>query len=108
MADAVTEIRQYLEAIRLATEKSEWSRKLEIMELMLSTHQSIISHAKKLTEPIQKTVKQTVTVPKTKTIKRYVNMQAPQQDNKPDTKSLQPIKPIPPLGNQQDNQINVQ
>jgi|TARA_A100001015_G_scaffold195536_1_gene218030 hypothetical protein len=108
MADAVTEIQQYLEAIRITTEESEWSRKLEIMELMLSTHQSIIAHARKLTEPKQKTITRTVTVPKTKTIKRYINMPAPQQDDKPEPKSLQPIKPRPPLGNQQDNQINVQ
>ena len=47
---------------------------------MLSTSQSVIANARKLTEPERKQVKQTVVVPRTQVVKRYVNM--PSTDTK--------------------------
>ena len=41
---------------------------------MLSTSQSVTANARKLTEPERKQVKQTVVVPRTQVVKRYVNM----------------------------------
>ena len=80
MPDALTDIQQALETIRTASEKADWQRKLDILLLMLSTSQSVIANARKLTEPERKQVKQTVVVPRTQVVKRYVNM--PSTDTK--------------------------
>ena len=80
MPDALTDIQRALETVRLASVKADWQRKLDILLLMMSTSQSVISNARKLTEPERKQVKQTVVVPKTQVVKRYVNM--PSTDTK--------------------------
>ena len=80
MANALTVIQQALETIRIASEKADRQRKLDILLLMLSTSQSVIANACKLTEPERKQVKQTVVVPRTQVVKRYVNM--PSTDTK--------------------------
>ena len=80
MPDELTDIKQALETIGLANEKADWRKKLDILLLMLSTSQSVIAKARKLTEPERKQVKQTVVVPRTQVVKRYVNM--PSSDTK--------------------------
>ena len=80
MPDALTNIQRALETVRLASEKADWQRKLDILLLMMSTSQSVIANARKLTEPERKQVKQTVVVPRTQVVKRYVNM--PSTDTK--------------------------
>ena len=80
MANALTDIQQALETIRIASEKADRQRKLDILLLMLSMSQLVITNARKLTEPERKQVKQTVVVPKTQVVKRYVNM--PSTDTK--------------------------
>ena len=77
MPDALTDIQRALETVRLASEKADWQRKLDILLLMMSTSQSVIANARKLTEPERKQVKQTVVVPKTQVVKRYMNMPSP-------------------------------
>ena len=57
MPDALTDIQRALETIRIASEKADWQRKLDILLLMLSTSQSVIANARKLTEPERKQVK---------------------------------------------------
>ena len=89
MANALTDIQQALETVRIASEKADWQRKLDILLLMMSTSQSVIANARKLTEPERKQVKQTVVVPKTQVVKRYVNMPSPDTQTATDTGQTQ-------------------
>ena len=74
MSNILTGIQQALEAIRLETEKADWQLRLEILQLMLSTSASVVAGTNKQTSPEVKQVKQTVPVPRTKWVKRYVDM----------------------------------
>ena len=68
---------------------------------MLGTSSSVVALAKKMAKPETKTVTRTVAVPKTKIVK-----QEPQQQTTPkDTErtDFTPIRPQPPLPNQQDS-----
>ena len=51
MANALTDIQQALETIRIMSGKADWQRKLDILLLMMSTSQSVVANARKLTEP---------------------------------------------------------
>ena len=67
---------------------------------------SVVALAKKMAKPETKTVTRTVAVPKTKIVK-----QEPQQQTTPkDTErtNFKPIRPQPPLPNQQDNTASVE
>ena len=71
------------------------------LELMLITSSSVVALAKKMSKLETKTVTRTVAVPKTKIVK-----QQPQQQRTPkDTErtDFTPIRPQPPLSNQQDS-----
>lgn len=96
------EVQKALNTVRGYVEDADWSTRLEILELILASSQSVVSLARKLTEPEVR--KKTVIVPRTKTVKRYVDV--PQSKSKNDTeaqpKSLEPIQPSPPLPNQRD------
>jgi hypothetical protein len=74
MGNILKSIQQSLEAIRIETEKADWQLRLEILQLMLSTSESVVAGTRKQAEPEVKQVKQTVPVPKTKLVKRYVDM----------------------------------
>ena len=63
-----------MEAIRLETEKADWQLRLEILQLILCTSESVVADASKQAAPRVKQVKQTVPVPRTKWVKRYVDM----------------------------------
>jgi len=68
---------------------------------MLGTSSSIVALAKKMAKPETKTVTRTVAVPGTKIV-----TQQPQQQTAPkDTErtNFTPIRPQPPLPNQQDD-----
>ena len=62
---------------------------------------SIVALAKKMTKPKTKTVKKTIAVPKTQIVKQptFISKDK-EEDNK--QRDLSPIRPIPPLSNQQD------
>ena len=60
--------------IRIETEKADWQLRLEILQLMLSTSESVVAGARKQAAPQVKQVKQTVPIPRTKWVKRYVDM----------------------------------
>ena len=77
MSNILTGIQQALEVIRIETEKADWQLRLEILQLMLSTSASVVAGTRKQAAPQVKQVKQTVPVPKTKLVKRYVNMPKP-------------------------------
>ena len=71
------------------------------LELMLSTSISGVALAKKMAEPETKTVTPTIAVPKTKIV-----TQQPQQQTAPkgtERTDFAPIRPQPPLPNQQVN-----
>ena len=89
MPDALTDIQRALETVRLASVKADWQRKLDILLLMMSTSQSVVANARKLTEPERKQVKQTVVVPKTQVVKRYVNMPSTDTKTATDTGQMQ-------------------
>ena len=74
MSNILTGIQQALEVIRLETEKADWQLRLEILQLMLSTSESVVAGARKQAAPEVKQVKQTVPVPRTKWVKRYVDV----------------------------------
>ena len=101
---AIDDIQQALNAIRQHTDEADWQLRLQALELMLSTSQSVITRARQLTEPKVKT--RTIIVPKTKTVRRYVDVPKPQAatNTAAEPKSTQPIKPIAPLANQQSTQ----
>jgi hypothetical protein len=79
MSNILRGIQQALEAIRIESESADWQLRLEILQLILSTSESVVSGARKKAAPEVKQVKQTVPVPKTKWMKRYVDL--PKQVN---------------------------
>lgn len=101
---AIDDIQQALNAIRQQTDEADWQLRLEALELMLSTSQSVVARARRLAEPKVKT--RTVTVPKPKTVRRYVDVPKPQAatSTAAEPKPTQPIKPVPPLANQHSTQ----
>ena len=98
---ALQDIQQALNAIRGETERVDDETKWAALELILGTSSSVVALAKKMAKPEAKTITRTVTVPKTKTV-----TQQPQQQTTPkDTErtDFTPIRPQPPLPNQQDD-----
>ena len=98
---ALQDIQQALNAIRGEIERVDDETKWAALKLMLGTSGSVAALAKKMAKPETKTVTRTVAVPKTKIIK-----QEPQQQTTPkDTErtDFTPIRPQPPLPNQQDD-----
>ena len=79
MSNILTGIQQALEAIRIEAEKADWQLRLEILQLMLSTSESVVAGARKQAAP---QVKQTVPIPRTKWVKRYVDMPKADSGNK--------------------------
>ena len=98
---ALQDIQQALSAIRSEIERVDDETKWAALELMLGTSSSIVALAKKMAKPETKIVTRTVAVPKTKIVK-----QEPQQLTKPkdgERTDFTPIRPQPPLPNQQDD-----
>ena len=98
---ALQDIQQALNAIRGEIERVDDETKWAALELMLGTSSNVVALAKKMAKPETKTVTRTVAVPKTKIV-----TQQPQQQTTPkDTEraDFKPIRPQPPLPNQQDD-----
>ena len=96
---ALQDIQQALNAIRGEIERVDDETKWAALELMLGTSATVVALAKKMAKPETKTMTRTVAVPKTKIVK-----QEPQQQTMPkDTErtDFTPIRPQPPLPNQQ-------
>ena len=74
MGNILRGVQQALEAIRIETEAADWQLRLEILQLILSTSESVVAQARKQAAPEVKQVKQAVPVPKTKLVKRYVDV----------------------------------
>ncbi|MDG2195630.1 MAG: hypothetical protein P8O70_01860 [SAR324 cluster bacterium] len=82
MSNILRGIQQALEAIRIETEAADWQLRLDILQLIPSTSESVVAGACKQAEPEVKQVKQTVAVPKTKWVKRYVYVAKPAASGK--------------------------
>ena len=74
MGNILKGVQQALETIRIETEAADWQLRLEILQLMLSTSESVVTAARKQAAPEVKQIKQTVPIPRTKWVKRYVDM----------------------------------
>ena len=94
-------MQQTLNAIRSDIERVDDETKWAALEIMLGTSGSVVALAKKMVKPEKKTVTRTVAVPKTK----IVTQQPQQQTTSKDTErtDFTPIRPQPPLPNQQDS-----
>ena len=98
---ALQDIQQALNAIRSDIERVDDETKWAALELMLGTSSSVVALAKKMAKPETKTVTRTVAVPKTKIITQKPQQHAAPKDT--ERKDFTPIRPQPPLPNQQDN-----
>ena len=74
MSNILKGIQQALEEIRIESEKADWQLRLEILQLILSTSESVVADARKQAAPEVRQVKQTLPMPKTKLVKRYVDV----------------------------------
>jgi hypothetical protein len=94
---ALEDIQKALNAIRGDIEREDAETKLAALELIMGTSQSVVAMARKLTTPKVKT--RTVIVPKEKVRKVEPRQQkVSKKDLEP--RSLEPIRPKPPLPNQ--------
>jgi len=98
---AIQDIQQSLNAIRGEIEKVDDETKWAALELMLGTSSSVVALAKRMAKPETKTVTRTVAVPKTKIVKQEPQHQATPKDA--ERTDFTPIRPQPPLPNQQDD-----
>ena len=98
---ALIEIQQALNAIRGEIERADDETKWAALELMLGTSSSVVALAKKMAKPETKTVTRTVSVPKTKIVTQQPQQQAAPKDT--ERTDFTPIRPQPPLTNQQDS-----
>ena len=96
---ALKDIQQALNIIRTEIEQVDAETKMAALELIMSTSQSVVAMARKLTKPKVRT--KTVTIPKTKVVRQKVAQ--PTQEKEPQNKPsiIKPIKPIAPLQNKQ-------
>jgi len=97
---ALQDIQQALKAIRGEIERVDDETKWAALELMLGTSSSLVALAKKMVKPETKTVTSTIAVPKTKIVTQKPKQQAASKDT--ERADFTPIRPQPPLPNQQD------
>ena len=91
---ALKDIQQSLNIIRTEIVKVDDETKMAALELIMSTSQSVVAMARKLTKPKVRTKVKKVVIPKTKIVKQRVAQ--PTQEKEPQNKSsiIKPIKPI--------------
>ena len=100
---ALKDIQQALNIIRAEIEQVDSETKIAALELIMSTSQSVVAMARKLTKPKVRTKIKKVVIPKTKIVKQRVAQ--PTKEKEPQNKPsiIKPIKPIPTLPNQRSN-----
>ena len=101
---ALQDIQQALNAIRGEIERVDDETKWAALELMLGTSGGVVALAKKMAKPEAKTVIRTVDVPNTKIVKQQTQQQTTPKDT--ERTDFTPIRPQPPLSNQQDDREN--
>ena len=98
---ALKDIQQSLNIIGAEIEKVDAETKMAALELIMSTSQSVVAMARKLTKPKIRTKTKTVAIPKTKIIKQRVGQQTKEKEPQNKPSIIKPIKPIAPLQNKQ-------
>ena len=98
---ALQDIQRALNVIGSEIERVDDETKWAALELMLGTSSSVVALAKKMAKPETKTVTRTVAVPKTKIVKQEPQLQTAPKDT--ERTDFTPIRPQPPLPNQQDS-----
>ena len=98
---ALKDIQQSLNIIRTEIVKVDDETKMAALELIMSTSQSVVAMARKLTKPKVRTKIKKVVIPKTKIVRQRVGK--PTKEKEPQNKPsiIKPIKPIKPLQNKQ-------
>ena len=94
---ALKDIQQSLNIIRTEIVKVDDETKMAALELIMSTSQSVVAMARKLTKPKVRTKIKKVVIPKTKIVKQRVAQPTKEKEpqNKPSiTKPIKPIKPL--------------
>ena len=94
-------MQQALNTIRSEIERVDDETKWAALELMLGTSNSVVALAKKMAKPETKTITRTVAAPKTKIVTQQPQQKTTPKDAEPT--DFTPIRPQPPLPNQQDN-----
>ena len=100
---ALQDIQKTLNIIHNQIDAVDAETKWAALELMLASSASVVALAKKMAKPETKTITRTVAVPKTKIVKQQTppQQQATPKDTEPT--DFAPIRPQPPLPNQQDS-----
>ena len=98
---ALKDIQQALNVIRTEIEQVDAETKMAALELIMSTSQSVVAMARKLTKQKVRTKIKKVAIPKTKIVRQRVGK--PTKEKEPQSKPsiIKPIKPIAPLQNKQ-------
>ncbi len=98
---ALKDIQQALNIIRTEIEQVDTETKMAALELIMSTSQSVVAMARKLTKPKVRTKIKKVVIPKTKIIKQRLGQKAQEKEPQNKPSIIKPIKPIAPLQNKQ-------
>ena len=98
---ALKDIQHSLNIIRAEIEKVDAETKMAALELIMSTSQSVVAMARKLTKPKVRTKIKKVVIPKTKIIKQRLGQKAQEKEPQNKPSIIKPIKPIAPLQNKQ-------
>jgi hypothetical protein len=104
------DIRKLLTTIEQMTREADAQAKMEVLQMLGMTSQSVIAMAKKLTEPKVKTrvVTKYIEKPAKKKSKQVAKKPTPPttSTNKPvvSTTPLKPVPPVKPLSNQRSNE----
>ena len=96
---ALKDIQQSLNIIRTEIVKVDDETKMAALELIMSTSQSVVAMARKLTKPKVRT--KTVAIPKTKIVRQRVGQKTKEKEPQNKPSIIKPIKPIAPLQNKQ-------
>ena len=98
---ALKDIQQSLNIIRTEIVKVDDETKMAALELIMSTSQSVVAMARKLTKQKVRTKIKKVAIPKTKIVRQRVGK--PTKEKEPQSKPsiIKPIKPFAPLQNKQ-------
>ena len=97
--NVVKDIQQSLNIVRTEIEQVDAETKMAALELIMSTSQSVVAMARKLTKPKVRT--KTVAIPKTKIVRQRVGQKTKEKEPQNKPSIIKPIKPIAPLQNKQ-------
>ena len=99
---ALKDIQQSLNIIRTEIVKVDDETKMAALELIMSTSQSVVAMARKLTKQKVRTKIKKVVIPKTKIVRQQVGQKTKEKEPQNKPSIIKPIKPIKPLKNKHD------